>query len=121
MKSDFGRFKEQLLGRIGEIPNEQVNAHLPDELQMRVGIPHRGGQLAINAFNSDYPVMISANAFFNQKTERFDLPQHSPLQDLEVAIDSAGFVAMLNFKSKVTQKGVGGIYPWSYSDYLELA
>lgn len=52
MKSDFGRFKEQLLGRIGEIPNEQVNAHLPDELQMRVGIPHRGGQLAIHAFTS---------------------------------------------------------------------
>ncbi|WP_434667875.1 hypothetical protein P5W99_36300 [Paraburkholderia sp. A3BS-1L] len=98
-----------------------MNARCHDEMQMRVGIPHRGGQLAIHAFKSDYPVMVSANAFFNRKTQRFRLPQHSPLQDMDVALDSAGFVAMQLFKSKGRQNGVGGMYPWSYSDYLELA
>jgi len=65
--------------------------------------------------------MVSANAFFNHKSERFEIPQNSPLEDVDVALDSAGFVAMMNFKAKGKQNGVGGIYPWSYGAYLELA
>lgn len=120
-QTDFDRFRERLLGKTGIVPDNQVNTNLPDELQMRVGIPHRGGKLAIHAFNSGYPVMVSANAFFNAKTGQFDIPRYSPLQDLDVALDSAGFVAMQVFKSKGAQAGVGQIYPWSYAAYLELA
>lgn len=111
MKSDFDLVR--LLGPTGVVPDNQINAWPSDELQMRVGIPHRGGKLAIHAFNSGYPVMVSANAFFNHETGQFDIPQYSPLQDLDVALDSAGFVAMMNFKAKGRQNGVGGIYPWS--------
>lgn len=119
MKSDFDLVR--LLGPTGVVPDNQINAWPSDELQMRVGIPHRGGKLAIHAFNSGYPVMVSANAFFNHETGQFDIPRYSPLQDLDVALDSAGFVAMMNFKAKGRQNGVGGIYPWSYSQYLTLA
>jgi hypothetical protein len=111
VQSDFERFRERLLGKIGEVPRNQVNAHLPDELQMRVGIPHCGGKLAVHAFERGYPVMVSANAFFNRVTERFEMPQYSPLQDVDVALDSAGYVALLNFRAKGKQNGVGGIYP----------
>ena len=121
LKSDFARFKERLLGRTGEIPNNQVNTCLPNEMLMRVGIPHRGGTLAVHAFEQGYPVMVSANAYFDRKSSTFRLPPNSPLQDIDVALDSAGFVAMMNFKAKGEQKGVGGLYPWTYGQYLELA
>ncbi|MEW6343010.1 MAG: hypothetical protein AB1704_20305 [Pseudomonadota bacterium] len=121
MESDFERFKEGLLGRVGEVPVNQISAHLPDAMQMRVGIPHRGGKLAVHAFKSGYPVMVSANAFFNPKTGQFDIPHHSPLQDLDVALDSAGFVAMQTFKAKGRQAGPGGFFPWSYGAFLELS
>jgi len=77
---------------------------------MRVGIPHRGGKLAVHAFESGYPVMVSANTFFNYKTERFEIAQYSPLQDVNVTLDSTGFVAiaMMNIKAKGKQNGVGG-------------
>lgn len=121
MESHFRLFMERLLGEVGVVPYNQVNANLPDEMQMRVGIPHRGGKLAAHAFNEGYPTMVSANAFFNPKTGRFDVPTYSPLSDLDWALDSAGFVAMQTFKAKGAQAGVGGLYPWSYADYLELA
>lgn len=121
MNSNFEAEMDRLLGPVGVIPDRQINASIGDELVMRTGVPHRGGKLAIHAFESGYPVMVSANAFFNHKTGRFEVPENSPLQDVDVALDSAGFVAMMNFKSKGKQAGVGGIYPWSYEAYLELA
>jgi hypothetical protein len=120
-KSDFARFKERLLGRTGEIPMNQVNAIVPERMQLRVGIPHRGGKLAAHAFERGYPVMVSANAFFDPRSETFKVPQYSPLQDMDVALDSAGFVALMNFVAKGPQKGAAGIYPWRYGQYLELA
>jgi hypothetical protein len=110
-KSDFARFKERLLGRTGEIPMNQVNAIVPERMQLRVGIPHRGGKLAAHAFERGYPVMVSANAFFDPRSETFKVPQYSPLQDMDVALDSAGFVALMNFVAKGPQKGAAGIYP----------
>ncbi|MGF6604746.1 hypothetical protein P3T23_009502 [Paraburkholderia sp. GAS448] len=121
MNSNFETKMDRLLGPVGVIPDRQINAPIGDEMVMRTGIPHRGGKLAVHAFESGYPAMVSANAFFNHKTGRFDVPDISPLQDVDVALDSAGFVAMMNFKSKGKQAGVGGIYPWSYAAYLELA
>ncbi|MGF6440291.1 DUF7221 family queuine tRNA-ribosyltransferase-like protein [Paraburkholderia youngii] len=121
MNSSFAAKMDRLLGPVGVIPDGQTNAPQSDGLVMRTGIPHRGGKLASHAFESGYPAMVSANAFFNQKTGCFDIPEHSPLQDVDVALDSAGFVAMMLFKSKGTQAGVGSIYPWTYAAYLELA
>lgn len=121
MTCKFDAVAEHLLGPKGVVPRNQENAKVGDELVMRTGIPHRGGQLAAHAFERAYPVMVSANAFFNSKSQRFELPEHSPLTDVDVALDSAGFVAMMNFKAKGKQNGCGGIFPWSLEAYLELA
>lgn len=121
MNSNFDALTERLLGPRGVIPANQTNAYLGDELVMRTGIPHRSGQLAVHAFESRYHVMVSANAFFNPKTGSFDVPKNSPLADVDVALDSAGFVAMMNFKAKGRQNGCGGIFPWSMEAYIEFA
>lgn len=103
------------------MPIGQVNAHLDDDLVMRVGIPHPGGRLASHAFNNGYAAMVSANAFWNQKTGELRFPDITPLMDIDFALDSAGFTAMLNWSKKGTQAGMAGIYPWSYSQYLAFA
>ena len=43
------------------MPQGQVNAYLADGLQMRVGVPHRGGKLAFHAFNEGFSAMVSAS------------------------------------------------------------
>ncbi len=88
---------------------------------MRAGVPQRGGSLASHAFNQGYPVMVSASAFWNQKLNKFRIPEASDLYELDFALDSAGFVAMMNLKNKGPQPGIGKVFPWSYSDYVELA
>lgn len=107
--------------QIGGMPIQQVNAVLPDELTMRIGIPHRGGRLAVHAFDQDYPAMVSANAFFDYKTGAFKVPDYTDLSMLDLALDSAGFTAVLNFQRKGTQRGIAGVFPWSYEQYVELA
>ncbi|MBV7542159.1 hypothetical protein KW835_13760 [Acidovorax sp. sic0104] len=99
----------------------QVNAHVGDELVMRVGIPHKGGKLAFHAFNSGYPAMVSANAFWNPKKGQFVVPEASDLYEVPFALDSAGFVAVSQFQAKGKQAGMAGIYPWTAAQYLELA
>lgn len=86
---------------------------------VRVGLPHRGGKLAFHAFNHNYPAMVSANAFWNGKT--FCLPDASDVQELDFALDSAGFMAMKLWQTKGQQSGIAGIYPWSYEQYIEFA
>lgn len=103
------------------IPYHQHNANLPESLTIRVGIPHRGGKLALEALNEGYAAMVSANAFFNAKRGQFVVPECTDLADLDWALDSAGFTAMNLWKSKGTQPGMAGIYPWSYEAYVELA
>ena len=103
------------------MPSNQVNAHLSDELMMRVGIPHRGGRLSYHAFEQDFPVMVSAAAFWDQASSRFRIPEATNLTELNVALDSAGFTAMANWKAKGPQPGMARIFPWGYAQYLELA
>jgi hypothetical protein len=86
---------------------------------IRAGVPHRGGKLAFHAFNQDYPVMVSANAFWNGRA--FVLPDASDIMELDLALDSAGFTAMQNWKAKGQQAGMGGIFPWTYAKYIEFA
>ena len=60
---------------LNNMPVGQVNAHLPkDEFVMRVGVPHRSGSLAFHAFEKDYPVIVSAAAFWLNDKQRFHMP-----------------------------------------------
>lgn len=88
---------------------------------MRVGIPHRGGKLAFHAFECGYPAMVSANAFWNPRTASFRIPDATDLQELDFALDSAGFTAMSLWKAKGRQSGMAGIFPWTYEQYIEFA
>ncbi|MCS6428058.1 deazapurine DNA modification protein DpdA family protein [Burkholderia thailandensis] len=106
---------------IHNMPVDQRNARPAPGLVMRVGLPHRGGKLAFHAFNNDYPVMVSANAFWNPATRRFHFPQASDIEELDFAVDSAGFTAMKLWQSKGPQQGIAGIFPWSYAQYIEFA
>lgn len=99
----------------------QINAHLGDQPIMRVGIPHRGGTLVHWATNQCYPSMISASAFWNPKAGQFVIPEHPATMDLDFALDSAGFTAILRWQNRGTQPGMAGIFPWSLAQYVELA
>jgi hypothetical protein len=94
----------------------------PRETQtMRIGIPHRSGKLAFNAFNEELPTMVSAGAFWDRRTLKFRIPEASDLYELDFALDSAGFSAISGWKKSGTQtSGMAGVYPWSVSQYLEL-
>lgn len=103
------------------LPVGQVNAHLSEELVMRVGIPHKGGSLAFHAFNQEYPCMVSANAFWSHQRSAFAFPEATDLSELDFAMDSAGFTSMLLWKKKGRQRGMGGIFPWTCSEYVGFA
>lgn len=97
------------------------NAQLGDDLVMRVGIPHKGGRLAFHAFNEAYPVMVSANAFWNPVSQSFSIPEATDLTELDLALDSAGYTAMKLWQTKGTQAGMAGVFPWTYEQYVEFA
>ena len=86
---------------------------------MRVGLPLTGGQLVAAARERKYPVLFSANAFaktypkghdYAYYFRRFGRPDQRQFAGLDVALDSAGFVAA----------AVYGDYRWTVSDYLDL-
>lgn len=104
-----------------DLPVGQVNAVLGEEMIMRVGVPHKGGRLAFHAFEQGYPVMVSSNAFWNKAANRFVFPEATDLTETDFALDSAGYTAMMLWKSKGTQRGMAGVFPWTYAEYLEFA
>ncbi|SEI20769.1 DUF7221 family queuine tRNA-ribosyltransferase-like protein [Paraburkholderia hospita] len=104
-----------------DLPVCQSNANVDDGLLIRVGIPHRGGKLAFHAFNEDYSAMVSAAAFWNAKTGRFSIPDATDLSEINFALDSAGFTAMMQFQAKGRQAGIAGVYPWTMEQFVELA
>lgn len=105
------------------MPSRLLNAALSGEndITVRVGIPHRSGRLAFHAFSRGYAAMVSASAFWNARARRFTLPQATDLQELDWALDSAGFTAMRAWQAKGAQAGMAGVYPWSCGQYVELA
>lgn len=103
------------------MPTQQLNAHPGDELVMRIGIPHRGGRLAFHAFENDYPAMVSASAFWDGRRGQFNIPEHSNIHELDFALDSAGFTVASQWKKKGRQPGLGGIFPWTLAQHMELA
>jgi hypothetical protein len=88
---------------------------------VRIGIPHRGGRLAFHAFTHGYAAMVSASAFWNASKGMFSLPVASDVHELDFALDSAGFTAMKMWQTKGRQAGIGGVFPWTYEQYIELA
>lgn len=106
---------------MNQLPVNQVNAHLGAGMMMRIGIPHRGGSLATHAFDKSYPAMVSASAFWSPKSQSFKIPEMTNLLEVDFALDSAGFTAMKNFQSKGQQPGMANVFPWSYTQYIELA
>ena len=107
--------------RTSDLPVCQSNAIVDDGLLIRIGIPHRGGKPAFHAFNEDYAAMVSAAAFWNGKTGRFTIPDATDLSEIDFALDSAGFAAMMQFQAKGRQAGIAGAYPWTMEQYVELA
>lgn len=103
------------------MPSGLQNSWRSEAQLMRVGIPHRGGKLAFHAFEKSYPVMVSANAFWDPEVQRFKKPSATDLDECDVALDSAGFTAMCLWKSKGPQRGIAGVFPWTYAEYLEFA
>lgn len=104
-----------------QLPQKQLNANLEEGLLMRVGIPHRGGRLPFHAFNRGYPVMVSANAFWNQDKQAFHFPEATDLSETDFAMDSAGYTAMKAWKAKGKQPGMAGVFPWTYAQYVAFA
>ena len=86
---------------------------------MRAGNPHRSGQLAIACWERDYAAMVSAAAFWNPSWGELVPPEATPLHDLDIALDSAGFTAMAGFARRGPTAGIGGMYPWSLESYCE--
>lgn len=76
---------------------------------VRLGIPASFPRFSAAARALGAPMLVSANAFARQGILKF--PRADPFGDADVALDSAGFVAMMRY----------GGYPWSVADYVRLA
>lgn len=86
---------------------------------IRLGIPKTGGSLVAAARGLGAPILLSANAFSRPwpRDRRGDMDwpgfrrPSAGLDGMDVALDSAGFVAM------VLHRG----FPWSVGEYVALA
>lgn len=103
------------------MPVGQLNARPLPTFTMRVGIPHRSGKLAFHAFERGYPVMVSASAFWDRRNHVFLIPDASDLYECDMALDSAGFSAMVGWQTRGRQSGLAGVFPWALAQYVELA
>lgn len=77
---------------------------------VRVGLPKTTGALPGACFDMEAPALVSANCMWDPKRKQFREPGWA-IGDLDVALDSAGFVAMSTY----------GGYPWTVAQYTELA
>ena len=88
-------------------------------LQVRVGLPTPSGRLLAAARQRGYDLLLSANVFARReplRSERggqflgFRMPDPKQFAGLDVALDSAGFVAATRYRQ----------YPWTVPEYMEL-
>lgn len=77
---------------------------------IRVGLANSTGRMPAEMEARGIPALVSANSLFDHNRARFRAVPTN-LMDLDVALDSAGFVAMKRY----------GRYPWSIAQYVELA
>lgn len=78
---------------------------------IRIGIPACFSSFGAVASELRAPILVSANAFYQHKRRRFINWRRNPFQNLDVALDSAGFVAMARYWG----------YPWNLDQYVEFA
>jgi len=100
-------------------PRERLERSRKQPVQVRVGLPLTGGKLVAAAKDRKYPALVSANAFaqvypegheYEDYFRGFRRPDPRQYHGLDVALDSAGFVAAT----------VYGDYRWTVSAYLDL-
>lgn len=106
-----------------KIRNAKVsNAWMDDGLSLRVGVPHFSGTLPAHCGEENIPVMVSAGAFWQPKRREFAVPSRWgwSTDGCNVALDSAGFVAMKHWASQGRQTGMEGVYPWTLDQYIDL-
>jgi hypothetical protein len=77
---------------------------------VRVGLPKSTGSLPDKAFELGAPVLVSANSLWDNDRGYFREPGRA-IAGLDVALDSAGFVAAALY----------GGYRWTVEDYVALA
>jgi hypothetical protein len=97
--------------RAARTPTYEIS---PSRILVRAGLPLPNGQLVEAARDAQVPVLISANAFAKRKDKEFTgfrLPEPGRYAGMDIALDSAGFVAAV----------VYGDYDWSVAKYIELA
>ena len=75
------------------------------------GIPHGADAFIKTAHQLDSPVLVSANALWNERNQRFQNFDKLAGLDVPIALDCGGFVAMARY----------GRYRWSIQDYVWLA
>lgn len=75
------------------------------------GIPNTSDKFLEAARDTDSPVLVSANAFWDDRAQSFRGHQKLWETDTPLALDCGGFVAMSKY----------GRYRWSILDYVELA
>lgn len=78
---------------------------------MRAGIPACFSRFSASAVGAGAALLVSANAFFKHKRKEFRYPAPDLFHGADVALDSAGFVAMFRY----------GGYPWTVEQYIGLA
>jgi hypothetical protein len=78
-------------------------------LLIRVGIPASFRRFSAVAHDIGAPILVSANAFWRKG--RFGLPNGAIFNGADVALDSAGFVAMFRYWG----------YQWLLGDYVNFA
>ena len=79
-------------------------------IKVRIGLPMAAGSLPIACERLEAPALVSASSLWDKKNKRFRSPG-MVIGELDIALDSAGFVAMTH----------DGGYPWSVEQYVELA
>lgn len=77
---------------------------------IRIGLPTPTGAIPVEVERLDSPALVSAGALWDKDRRRFRAVPFG-LADLDLALDSAGFVAHV----------VHGDYPWNVDAYVELA
>lgn len=80
-------------------------------MQILCGIPNASNAFLKTAGTLESPILISANAFWNDKKQRFQGHEKLWETDIPLSLDCGGFVAM---------KRYGG-YRWSLPQYIEFA
>lgn len=101
------------MARLADFNGIKLRVEVPEGAhKVRVGLPKPNGALVANARAKGYPVLVSSNAFAKRDADGYFAgwrPARN-LAGLDVALDSAGFVAWARY----------GGFDWAVGSYLDL-